>query len=248
MRPSLLFSVCFLSPCFFLYLLGSFEVTVTSVSLPAFVSRRGLSNTNQRLSLWHTPFINIILKPSSTSSTSSTSSMYKCPYSLSPLRALVSSKYRDKHHQQHHKPGNIIISSMKTHKHLSQLIASAIDHDLPLPSVIHPCLCPPLSHPSDLVLGVAMNTSAVMPFRASSHHPHNRGHIIPFSSFFLCVFVQCCRRRTLKSTFHPAIFWEMVKFVDLGVLYFSLVLPRQSRWTAGGPEWILRSLGGVRVS
>ena len=30
---------------------GSFEVTVTSVSLPPFVSRRGLSNTNQRLSL-----------------------------------------------------------------------------------------------------------------------------------------------------------------------------------------------------
>ena len=38
------------APCFFLYLLGSFEVTVTSVSLPPFVSRRGLSNTNQRLS------------------------------------------------------------------------------------------------------------------------------------------------------------------------------------------------------
>ena len=37
----------------------------------------------------------------------------------------------------------------------------------------------------------------------------------------------------------------MVKFVDLGVLYFSLVLPRQSRWTAGGPEWILRPLGGL---
>ena len=32
------------------------------------------------------------------------------------------------------------------------------------------------------------------------------------------------RRRT---TLHPAIFWEMVKFVDLGVLYFSLVLPRE---------------------
>ena len=31
----------------------------------------------------------------------------------------------------------------------------------------------------------------------------------------------------LKSTLHPAIFWEMVKFVDLGVLYFSLVLPRE---------------------
>ena len=44
------FSVSFLSPCFFLYLLGCFEVTVTSVSLPPFVSRRGLSNTNQRLS------------------------------------------------------------------------------------------------------------------------------------------------------------------------------------------------------
>ena len=35
----------------------SFEViTVTSVSLPPFVSRRGLSNTNQRLSLLNPPF------------------------------------------------------------------------------------------------------------------------------------------------------------------------------------------------
>ena len=33
------------------------------------------------------------------------------------------------------------------------------------------------------------------------------------------------RRRSLKSTLQPTIFWEMVKFVDLGVLYFSLVLP-----------------------
>ena len=49
---------------------------------------------------------------------------------------------------------------------------------------------------------------------------------------------------TLKSTLHSTIFWEMVKFVDLGVLYFSLVLPAQSWWTAGGPEWTLRSLGG----
>ena len=35
------------------------------------------------------------------------------------------------------------------------------------------------------------------------------------------------KKRALKSTLHPAIFWEMVKFVDLGVLYFSLVLPRE---------------------
>ena len=44
------------------------------------------------------------------------------------------------------------------------------------------------------------------------------------------------KKRSLKSTLHPAIFWEMVKFVDLGVLYFSLVLPwqpmgcRRERW------------------
>ena len=37
----------------------------------------------------------------------------------------------------------------------------------------------------------------------------------------------CSRRRTLKSTLLSTIFWEMVKFVDLGVLYFSLVLPRE---------------------
>ena len=34
-------------------------------------------------------------------------------------------------------------------------------------------------------------------------------------------------KRILKSNLHPAIFWEMVKFADLGVLYFSLVLPRE---------------------
>ena len=45
----------------------------------------------------------------------------------------------------------------------------------------------------------------------------------------------------LEVTLHPTIFWEMVKFVDLGVLYLSLVLPRKSRWPSGGPEWTLRS-------
>ena len=38
----------------------------------------------------------------------------------------------------------------------------------------------------------------------------------------------------------------MVKFVDLGVLYFSLVLPRQATWLARGFEWISRTLGGGR--
>ena len=33
--------------------------------------------------------------------------------------------------------------------------------------------------------------------------------------------------------------------VDLGVLYFSLVLPGQATWLAVGPEWNLRSLGGL---
>ena len=32
-----------------------------------------------------------------------------------------------------------------------------------------PCLCPPLSHPSDLVQGVAMSTSAVMPLPLNKH-------------------------------------------------------------------------------
>ena len=36
----------------------------------------------------------------------------------------------------------------------------------------------------------------------------------------------------------------MVKFVDLGVLYFSLVLPREPTWVPGGPVWTLRALGG----
>ena len=42
---------------------------------------------------------------------------------------------------------------------------------------------------------------------------------------FFFLYEYQCRRRTLKSTLHPSIFWEMVKFVALGVLYFSLVLP-----------------------
>ena len=50
---SLLFSVSFLF-LFYLFALSAFaccsEVTVTSVSLPPFESRRGLSTTNQRLS------------------------------------------------------------------------------------------------------------------------------------------------------------------------------------------------------
>ena len=49
----------------------------------------------------------------------------------------------------------------------------------------------------------------------------------PMGSLALFQFYETHRRRTLKSTLHPAIFWEMVKFVDLGVLYFSLVLPRE---------------------
>ena len=43
---------------------------------------------------------------------------------------------------------------------------------------------------------------------------------------FYCHLLKTIRRRTLKSTLHPTIFWEMVKFVDLDVLYFSLVLPQ----------------------
>ncbi len=42
----------------------------------------------------------------------------------------------------------------------------------------------------------------------------------------ILVHLVATRRRTLKSTLHPTIFSEMVKFVDLGVLYFSLLLPQ----------------------
>ena len=42
------------------------------------------------------------------------------------------------------------------------------------------------------------------------------------------------RDPSLRDTLHPAIFWEMVKFVDLDVVYLSLVLPRQP--TRGLPE------------
>ena len=47
---SLLFSFLFLFLCSSCFCACRLEVTVTSVSLPPFVSRRGLSNTNQRLS------------------------------------------------------------------------------------------------------------------------------------------------------------------------------------------------------
>ena len=46
----MVFSCIFSISLFLSAFAGSFEVTVTSVSLPPFVSRRGLSNTNQRLS------------------------------------------------------------------------------------------------------------------------------------------------------------------------------------------------------
>ena len=67
-----------------------------------------------------------------------------------------------------------------------------------------------------------------------------RGHRMEKASrkrlYWITLIVLKHRRRTLKSTLHSTMFWEMVKFVDLGVLYFSLELLRQSRWTAGGPE------------
>ena len=47
------------------------------------------------------------------------------------------------------------------------------------------------------------------------------------------------RRRTLKSTLHPAIFWEMVKFVDLGVLYFSLVLATEPTMGSRERGWFV---------
>ena len=46
--------------------------------------------------------------------------------------------------------------------------------------------------------------------------------------------VMMYRRSPLNSPLHPAIFFGSVKFVDLGVLYFSLVLPGQARWRALG--------------
>ena len=88
----LLFSFLFL---FYLSVLSafacSFEVTVTSVSLPPFVSRRGLSNTNQRLSLSTTaPHLCRIavfsIKPTIFSCYPASSS--KRTYSPSPLQAL----------------------------------------------------------------------------------------------------------------------------------------------------------------
>ena len=58
----LLFSFLFL---FYLFALSALaccsEVTVTSISLPPFVSRRGLSNTNQRLSLLVSSVIGLAL-------------------------------------------------------------------------------------------------------------------------------------------------------------------------------------------
>ena len=57
------------------------------------------------------------------------------------------------------------------------------------------------------------------------------------------------RRRTLKSTLRPTIFFEMVKFVVLGVHYLSLVFPVYATWRRSrplpGPLAILRSLGRI---
>ena len=85
---SSLFYLCPLSAC-----ACSFEVTVTSVSLPPFMSRRGLFNTNQRLSLTDI-VINIIITssrcPESLCCDAPPDPSYQRPYSPSPLRALVS--------------------------------------------------------------------------------------------------------------------------------------------------------------
>ena len=59
------------------------------------------------------------------------------------------------------------------------------------------------------------------------------------------------RRRTLKSTLHPAIFWEMVKFVDLqdlGVLNFSLVLPREPTMGSLRPRLDFKGLGRLIIT
>ena len=61
-------------------------------------------------------------------------------------------------------------------------------------------------------------------------HTQTQDTAAGLKTLMMMMFIYCCsrallRRRTLKSTLHPTIFWEMVKFVDLGVLYFSLVLP-----------------------
>ena len=53
----------------------------------------------------------------------------------------------------------------------------------------------------------------------------------------------CNRRRALNSTLHPAIFLEMVKFLDLGVLHFSLVLPRVSHVGPPRPSGEFKVLG-----
>ena len=89
---------------FYIFALSAFacccEVPVTSVSLPPFVSRRGLFNTNQRLSLTDI-VINIIITssrcPESLCCDAPPDPSYQRPYSPSPLRALVSLRYRHHH-------------------------------------------------------------------------------------------------------------------------------------------------------
>ena len=51
----------------------------------------------------------------------------------------------------------------------------------------------------------------------------------------------------LKSTLHPAIFLEMVKFVVFGVLYFSLVLPGQATTAWPRPSVEFKVLGRPRL-
>ena len=55
--------------------------------------------------------------------------------------------------------------------------------------------------------------------------------------------VMMYRRSPLNSPLHPAIFFGSVKFVDLGVLYFSLVLPGQPTLGCPWPSVEFKVLG-----
>ena len=105
--------------------------------------------------------------------------------------------------------------------------------EVTLISISHPSF---MSHRSLLIQTIVLSSFL--------DHIHRSGALSqpPLDDFLL--FSVTFRRRTLNSTLHPDIFWEMVKFVDLGVLYFSLVLPRGPMWDPLGLQWNLRSLGG----
>ena len=85
---------------------------------------------------------------------------YKRPYSPSPLRALVSSEYSNKHHHHHFEGWGAPADQPRRQPAPDKETVANFQQSL-CPSR-PPCLCPPLPAPSDEVQGVAIITTPLL--------------------------------------------------------------------------------------